>query len=87
MQKGARLRRRPPRQAIDETGRQVQRCDSDQPAVEPKQCAQIAVDVTPALSVNFAVSNLGNEDLARKSPLYTWTDAPRTWRMTLRGQW
>lgn len=49
--------------------------------------AQIAVDVTPALTVNFAVANLGNEDLARKSPLYTWTDAPRTWRMTLRGQW
>jgi outer membrane receptor for ferrienterochelin and colicins len=60
------------------------------PQPVPDSCrvsAQIAVDVTPALSVNFAVSNLGNEDLARKSPLYTWTDAPRTWRMTLRGQW
>jgi outer membrane receptor for ferrienterochelin and colicins len=60
------------------------------PQPVPDSCrvgAQVAVDVTPALAVSLGVSNLRNEDLARKSPLYTWTDAPRTWRMTLRGQW
>jgi outer membrane receptor for ferrienterochelin and colicins len=60
------------------------------PRAVPDTCsvgARVAVTVTPALSVTMAVSNLRNVDLAQKSALYTWTEAPRTWRMTLRGQW
>src|SRR5687768_13394063 len=36
--------RQPRRQSIDEAGRQIQRCDAEQDAVDSKQRAQVAVD-------------------------------------------
>lgn len=39
------------------------------------------------LDLSLGVSNLGNVNLADKSPLYLHAEAPRTWRLTLRGRW
>jgi outer membrane receptor for ferrienterochelin and colicins len=49
--------------------------------------AYAAVTLTPELELSFGVSNLTNLNLSDKSPLYTWADAPRTWRVGLRGRW
>ena len=49
--------------------------------------AQVALTLEPGLVLALGVTNLRNLDLADKSPLYTWTESPRTWRMSLRGQW
>jgi outer membrane receptor for ferrienterochelin and colicins len=49
--------------------------------------AHAAVTLTPELELSFGVSNLNNLNLSDKSPLYTWADAPRTWRVGLRGRW
>lgn len=40
-----------------------------------------------ALDLELGVSNLGDLSLAERSPLFTWAEAPRTWRLTLRGRW
>jgi outer membrane receptor for ferrienterochelin and colicins len=39
------------------------------------------------LTLDLGVSNLGNTQLSERSPLFTWAEAPRTWRLSLRGQW
>ena len=39
------------------------------------------------LELGLGVRNLGNVRLQDDSPLYTHAEAPRTWRVTLRGQW
>ena len=49
--------------------------------------AQVAVALERGLTLTLGVSNLADMDLAAKSPLYTWTEMPRTWRLGLRGQW
>jgi outer membrane receptor for ferrienterochelin and colicins len=49
--------------------------------------AHVTVALDPALEVSLGVRNLGNVSLAEKSPLYTQAEAPRTWRLALRGRW
>lgn len=49
--------------------------------------AQLQWHVTPALDLGFAVDNIGNLRLADKSPLFTYAETPRTWRVSLRGRW
>ena len=39
------------------------------------------------LELTFGVNNLGDVSLAELSPLYTYVEPPRTWRLTLRGRW
>ncbi len=48
--------------------------------------AQLSRQLTPALRLSLGVDNLGNLRLADESPLFTWAEAPRTWRVALRGQ-
>ena len=47
--------------------------------------AQVTRQLNKALSLSLGVDNLGNLRLADESPLFTWAEAPRTWRVTLRG--
>ena len=47
--------------------------------------AQVTRQRTPALSLSLGVDNLGNLRLADESPLFTWAEAPQTWRLGLRG--
>ena len=49
--------------------------------------AQAGVALPYGLDLGLGVSNLGNVNLAAKSPLYLHAEAPRTWRLTLRGRW
>ncbi|MBI5718895.1 MAG: TonB-dependent receptor [Burkholderiales bacterium] len=39
------------------------------------------------LDLELGVNNLDDLSLAQRSPLFTWAEAPRTWRLTLRGRW
>ena len=39
------------------------------------------------LELSAGIDNLTNLKLANKSPLFTWTEMPRTWRVALRGRW
>jgi outer membrane receptor for ferrienterochelin and colicins len=48
--------------------------------------AQVTRQLTQALSLSLGVDNLGNLRLADESPLFIWAEAPRTWRLALRGQ-
>ena len=48
--------------------------------------AQVSRQLTAALQLSLGVDNLGNLRLADESPLFTWAEAPRTWRVALRGQ-
>lgn len=49
--------------------------------------AQVAYRLTKALDLSLGVENLGNLQLSEASPLFTWAEAPRTWRLALRGAW
>ncbi|MBK9360082.1 MAG: TonB-dependent receptor [Rubrivivax sp.] len=49
--------------------------------------AQAGVALPYGLDLGLGVSNLGDVNLADKSPLYLHAEAPRTWRLTLRGRW
>lgn len=49
--------------------------------------ASAGFDVGHGLDLSLGVNNLGNVDLAAKSALFTYAEAPRTWRLTLRGRW
>jgi outer membrane receptor for ferrienterochelin and colicins len=49
--------------------------------------AQLSRALDRNLSLSLGVDNLGGVQLAEKSPLFTWAEAPRTWRLALRGQW
>ncbi len=64
----------------------------------PGQAAQpipsltrVSAHVAWAMNKNLewiaGVDNLTNLQLADKSPLLTWAESPRTWRLQLRGQW
>ncbi|MBL8352920.1 MAG: TonB-dependent receptor [Burkholderiaceae bacterium] len=48
---------------------------------------QLAFNLARGLDLSFGVENLGNLQLAEKSPLFTWAEPPRTWRAALRGEW
>ncbi len=47
----------------------------------------VSVGVAAGLEASLGVRNLTNVRLAEKSPLFTHVEAPRTWRLTLRGKW
>ncbi|MEH0167634.1 TonB-dependent receptor plug domain-containing protein [Roseateles microcysteis] len=49
--------------------------------------AQLSRKLSRQLDLSLGVNNAGNTILAQKSPLFTWAEAPRTWRLSLRGQW
>jgi outer membrane receptor for ferrienterochelin and colicins len=49
--------------------------------------AHAGVSVGSGLDVSMGVRNLTGLNLAQKSPLFTQAEAPRTWRLTLRGRW
>jgi len=49
--------------------------------------AQLRWHVDPALDIGVMVDNIGNLRLADKSPLFTYAETPRTWRVSLRGRW
>lgn len=46
-----------------------------------------AVDVGRGVTLLAGVRNLGDTNPAERSPLYTWGEPPRTWRLALRAQW
>jgi len=49
--------------------------------------AQVTRALGPNLEASLGVDNLTQLRLADESPLFTWAEAPRTWRLALRGQW
>lgn len=49
--------------------------------------AQVARRLAKGLELALGVDNLNQLELANESPLFTWAEAPRTWRVTLRGEW
>ena len=49
--------------------------------------AQVACTLPEGLEAALGVTNLGDLSLQSKSPLFTHAEAPRTWRLTLRGRW
>jgi outer membrane receptor for ferrienterochelin and colicins len=49
--------------------------------------AHLALALPHGLELAAGVSNLSNVRLADKSSLFTQVEAPRTWRLTLRGDW
>jgi outer membrane receptor for ferrienterochelin and colicins len=49
--------------------------------------AHVSREVGNGLTLSAGVDNLGQLRLADESPLFTGAEAPRTWRIALRGQW
>lgn len=49
--------------------------------------AQGTLTLSPQLEASLGVDNLGELNLAAKSPLFTYAEAPRTWRLALRARW
>jgi outer membrane receptor for ferrienterochelin and colicins len=49
--------------------------------------ASVSLALRGGFSLWAGVDNLGQLVLADKSALYTWAEAPRTWRVSLRGRW
>lgn len=49
--------------------------------------ANVSVSLAAGLDASLGVRNLTNLRLAEKSPLFTQVEAPRTWRLSLRGKW
>ncbi len=49
--------------------------------------ASIGQRLGGGLDLEFGVNNFEDLSLARRSPLFTWAEPPRTWRLTLRGRW
>jgi outer membrane receptor for ferrienterochelin and colicins len=49
--------------------------------------AHAGLDIGHGLDLSLGVNNLSAVDLARKSPLFLYSEAPRTWRLALRGRW
>jgi len=43
--------------------------------------------ITPAIELGLGVDNLTDVRLSEQSPLFTYAEAPRTWRLALRGRW
>jgi outer membrane receptor for ferrienterochelin and colicins len=42
---------------------------------------------TPGLTLRAGVDNATDVVLSRQSPLFTYSEAPRTWRLALQGRW
>jgi len=51
------------------------------------QGAHVTRTLGPALTLTLGVRNLGNLQLAERSPLFTQVEPPRTWRLALQGSW
>jgi len=49
--------------------------------------ANVSVGLAAGFDASLGVRNLTNLRLAEKSPLFTQVEAPRTWRLSLRGRW
>lgn len=49
--------------------------------------AQVSRELPHGLQLSFGGSNLGNRRLQDLSPLFTQVEAPRSWRLALRGRW
>lgn len=49
--------------------------------------ANLAWALSPAHQAGLGASNLKNMNLAALSPLYTYAEPPRTWRVALRARW
>jgi len=49
--------------------------------------AQGTWTLVPGVDASLGVDNLGGLNLAEKSPLFTYAEAPRTWRLALRARW
>ncbi|MBL8345978.1 MAG: TonB-dependent receptor [Rubrivivax sp.] len=49
--------------------------------------ASLGRRLEPGLDLELGVSNLSDLNLAKRSPLFTWAEAPRTWRLAVRGHW
>ena len=49
--------------------------------------AHLARALPAGLEATLAVNNLGNLRLQDRSPLFTQIEAPRTWRVAVRGRW
>ena len=49
--------------------------------------AQVSRELGAGLTATLGVDNLTQLQLAEKSPLFTWAETPRTWRLALRGVW
>jgi outer membrane receptor for ferrienterochelin and colicins len=47
----------------------------------------VTVSLPAGLEATLGVRNLDDVRLAQKSALFTQVEAPRTWRLTLRGRW
>jgi outer membrane receptor for ferrienterochelin and colicins len=47
----------------------------------------VTVSLPSGLAATLGVRNLDDVRLAQKSALFTQAEAPRTWRLTLRGRW
>jgi outer membrane receptor for ferrienterochelin and colicins len=49
--------------------------------------AQAQWQITPVLELGVGVDNLTDTRLSDESPLYTYAEQPRTWRLALRARW
>ena len=49
--------------------------------------AHLSHQLGAGLEATLGVDNLTRLHLAEESPLFTWAEAPRTWRLALRGVW
>ncbi|HET9821271.1 MAG TPA: TonB-dependent receptor [Burkholderiaceae bacterium] len=49
--------------------------------------AHVTAALPEGLEISLGVRNLTGTSLAAKSPLFTYAEAPRTWRLALRGRW
>lgn len=62
-----------------------------QPMQALPDLTRLSAQVTRQLGRNseaiFGVDNLAQLRLADESPLFTWAEAPRTWRLMWRGRW
>ena len=51
------------------------------------QGAHLSRSLPAGLTLTLGVRNLGNLQLAERSPLFTQVEPPRTWRLALQGSW
>lgn len=49
--------------------------------------AHAGIGLGHGLDLSLGVNNATNVNLAAKSPLFIYAEAPRTWRLALRGRW
>ncbi len=49
--------------------------------------AHAGIELGNGLDLSLGVTNLGNVNLADRSALFVTAEAPRTWRLALRGRW